>query len=166
VEQLRSLLQVGSGPLPAERGDARIQPPPLSLPVQHPRWGDEVGQRLSWMINHAIKSAEIQLDPPDLGPMRFHLKMEGDQVQLAIQAHHPVVRDALEQNLPRLREFLAGQGMNLVHVDVSQHGFSGQGGQGQPAGAGSPLAAAELDEPVHTARTPVQAGNGLVDTYA
>jgi len=144
---------------------------PVSLPVQHPQWGDEFGQRVAWMIDHAIKSAEIHLDPPDLGPMRLHLRMEGDQVQLAIQAHHPQVRDALEQNLPRLREFLGAQGMNLVQVDISQHGFAGQQGQGQgtPAGGGEGMAmadSADTGEGAGARTSRVLHGQGMIDTYA
>ena len=143
------------------------QPRPLQLPVQHPQWGAEFGQRVAWMIDHAIKSAEIHLDPPDLGPMRLHLKLEGDQVQLAIQAHHPQVRDALEQNLPRLREFLGGQGMSLVQVDISQHGFSGQQGQDHGAGSGNGegLALSDGGEVAEAVTRPVVRGEGMIDTY-
>ncbi len=166
VEALRQAMQLADpgarpslSPLPQTR--------PIHLPVQHPQWGTEFGQRVAWMIDHAIKSAEIHLDPPDLGPMRLHLKLEGDQVQLAIQAHHPQVRDALEQNLPRLREFLGGQGMNLVQVDISQHGFSGQQGQdhGAGSGTGEGLALSDGGEVAEAVTRPVVRGVGMIDTY-
>ncbi|MFT5084014.1 MAG: flagellar hook-length control protein FliK [Lentisphaeria bacterium] len=68
-----------------------------------------------------MKFADIQLDPPELGPMQVKVSVNQDQASVTFVSANAQVRDALEQTVSRLREMLNEQGLNLVNVDVSSH---------------------------------------------
>jgi flagellar hook-length control protein FliK len=139
----------------------------VQTPPGEPGWDAQVGQRLMWMVNNEIKSAEIKLNPAELGPMEVKVRTEGDKVQVSFHVHNAPVRDAIEQSIPRLREAFTGQGMDLLNVNVSQQGFSQQGqqsaqGESTSAFANSGMDGLEADESVQTT---IVSGNGLVDYY-
>ncbi|MBV0934023.1 flagellar hook-length control protein FliK [Marinobacterium weihaiense] len=134
-----------------------------------PRWGRQMGERAIMMAQHGPRSAQIQLDPPELGAMQIRIHVQGqDQVSVSFTSANPMVRDALEQQLPRLREMFSDQGLNLQDSSVSdearQHGSdsrdrgSDNGGAGRYAGGGD---AEDTDMTVIS-----QAALGLVDYYA
>ncbi|MBY6094584.1 flagellar hook-length control protein FliK [Ferrimonas balearica] len=113
----------------------------LRQPVAAERLAPELRERLAVMINTDRMTAELRLDPPELGALQVRIQMNGDQAQVQIQTQHAQARDLLEQALPRLREMLQGQGIQLADANVShqQHSegqadggsdFGGQGGQG------------------------------------
>ncbi len=91
----------------------------LHVPFQQAGWNNELSERVVWMANQKLQSAEIKMNPPHLGPIEVRLNISGDQAQVQFSAPHGVVRDALESALPRLREMFGAQGMNLVDVNVS-----------------------------------------------
>jgi len=82
-------------------------------------WGDAVGQKVLWMARQNITSADLRLDPPDLGTIHVRVSIQNDQAQISFSSAQPVVREALDQHSARLREMLAEQGMTQVDVDVS-----------------------------------------------
>lgn len=98
----------------------------VQVPVGQPGWGRAVGQQVVWFVSQNISAANLRLNPQQLGPMEMHVSMDGDRASVAFVSQHAVVRDALESALPRLREMLAENGLNLASVNVSQQGYSGQ----------------------------------------
>lgn len=81
-----------------------------------------LGSRILMMINQGKQEVSIRLDPAELGSMNIKLQMQQDQVQLTIQTQAGVSREIIEQNLPRLREQLNQQGINLGEANVEQQG--------------------------------------------
>lgn len=142
----------------------------VQIPVGQSGWGRAVGQQVVWFVSQNITAANMRLNPQQLGPMEMQLSMEGDKASVAFVSQHAVVRDALESAIPRLREMLAENGLNLASVNVSQQGYSGQrdqasadsgqtGGADNSAASGGELEMAEgLSSEVHTIL-------GLVDYY-
>ncbi len=126
------------------------QAKPVSATIQqtvgHPQWGTEMADKIVWMAQKQIPSAEINLNPRHLGPVSIQIDVDQDQTRIAFHAHNPMVKESIEAALPRLKEMLAAQQLNLVDVNVSQqqseqkqssHAFFQQyknenGGQGQP----------------------------------
>lgn len=96
----------------------------INTPVNHPAWGNQVGEQLAFMIHGKIHSAEIKLNPAHLGPMEIHVSLNDDQASVSFVSAHAPVREALDAALPRLRDMLEQQGLNLVNVDVSAHSGS------------------------------------------
>lgn len=101
-----------------------------------PRWGQAVGERMIMMAQHGPRSAQIQLDPPELGSMQIRVHVQGqDQISVSFTSPNPAVRDALEQQMPRLREMLAEQGLELSEGAISDD--SSSSGQGSDSRGGS-----------------------------
>ncbi|UTA49491.1 flagellar hook-length control protein FliK [Simiduia sp. 21SJ11W-1] len=102
------------------------KPLPITVPVNQPNWGQAAGERVLWMISSKLQTADIQLDPPELGPLQVKVHVNNDQVSLTFVSPHAHVREALDFQALRLREMLEGQGLNLVDVDVSDQSFQSQ----------------------------------------
>ncbi|MDO6764745.1 flagellar hook-length control protein FliK [Agarivorans sp. 1_MG-2023] len=99
----------------------------------------ELNQRVQYMLSQGMQKAEIRLDPAELGSMHIRLQMNQEQqVSVQIQVQNPQAREALEQTMPRLREMLEQQGIELGQSQVNQQnqGNASQHGQGQNAGSG------------------------------
>jgi len=135
----QSVTQLGAVQPNSPQALMQSQLPPVAVtqtvqtPPGQPGWDAQVGQRLIWMVGNEVKSAEIKLNPAELGPMEVKVRTEGEKVQISIQVHNAPVREAIEQSLPRLREAFSGQGMDLLNVNVSQQGFSQHEQRGEQA---------------------------------
>ncbi len=141
----------------------------VSVPVGQPGWGRAVGEQVVWFVSQNIQSASLKLNPQHLGPLEMQLHMDGDKASIAFSSQHAAVREALESSLPRLRDLLAEQGLNLVNVNVSQHGAGSRREQAAAGnnsnGAAGRMANAEERLPL-TAGLPGSAmARGLVDYY-
>ena len=144
-----------------------------------PRFGEALGERLSWMIRDGLQQAEITLNPQELGPIRIALSMEGDAAQLGIQADHPFTRQTIEEALPRLKALLAEQGVQLGQTQVgegSSRSADGQSGQdrGDAPSRGLQVPASRGDETESSARAGLRTGQvalrslatGRIDVFA
>jgi flagellar hook-length control protein FliK len=154
---------------PAARGDAglAVPAPAGTLPVAAapPQWAGELEARIHWLAGRNMRSADIRLDPPELGPLQVQVHAHRDGTSVHFTTHSALVRDLVEQSLPRLREMLESSGMNLVDVNVAQQdGGRGQrdAAPGRPAGAGG--SHAQPEHPVGSVAT-VTTVRGLVDAY-
>lgn len=95
--------------------------PALTRPLSHPNWNQEVGERIIWMNNRGISSAEIRMNPQNMGPITVRINVDPDQqTSVSFTAQNADVRTALEASIPRLREMLSSQNLNLADVNVSQ----------------------------------------------
>ncbi|WP_244952173.1 flagellar hook-length control protein FliK [Shewanella insulae] len=101
-------------------------------------------QQLVAMVSQGVQQAEIRLDPPELGHMMVRVQVQGEQTQVQFHVTQTQTRDLVEQAIPRLRELLAEQGMQLTDSNVSQGGKE-QGGSGEQ-GEGADHGLAEMDE--------------------
>lgn len=129
----------------------------------HPQWSQAVGDRVLWLASQNITSAELRLDPPELGPMQVRVSIHQDQVQVNFTSPHAAVREALDQGAARLREMFNEQGLNL-NVNVSdQSAHRREGGDGS-SGRGQRGEVDSAEESV-IAETAV-ANLRLVDSYA
>ena len=92
---------------------------PQMLPVTQPGWDRTFADQITVMASRGLESAELRLDPPQLGTLHVKLTLQGDQAQLMIQSGSGVVRDLVETALPRLRELLGQEGLTLDGVQVA-----------------------------------------------
>lgn len=144
-------------------------PAPLNVPPQHPGWNQSVGDRLQWMIGQNLQTAEIRLDPPELGSMEVRIQIHKDNASIVFSAPNPQVRDALEAAIPRLREMMDQIGLSLGDVNVSQESFT-QKQQDDDSGAATGRMSAsdnvEIDGLEAISSAIPQRGQGLLDAYA
>jgi flagellar hook-length control protein FliK len=73
-----------------------------------------------WLVGQNIGTAQIRLNPAELGPVELRVNVSGDQVSVAFNSQFGVVREAIEAALPKLREMLESQGLNLAEADINQ----------------------------------------------
>jgi len=148
--------------------------PGQPVQMQQSGWSEAVVDRVMWLSSQNLKSAEIQLDPAELGRMEVRIDLTKDQAQVTFLSPHAGVRDALEGQMQRLREMFTQQGMNLMDVNVSdqslargwQGGADGGSSRGGASGEGD-LAGDELELGVTEIASSRTAGDrGLVDYYA
>lgn len=142
----------------------------VATPASSPHWPEEVGNKVSWMVNNTESHAELTLTPPQLGKVEVSITVSGDQTSAQFVAASPAARELIEQNLPRLREILEQSGINLGQTDVGTSGQSAQSGD-TPAGRqrGGWQSPAGKDDGVVTGSVPAhwaRRGEGLVDTFA
>lgn len=144
------------------------------IPMQQGGWSEAVVDRVMLMSSQNLKSAEIQLDPAELGRLEVRISVNQEQSQVTFASPHAGVRDALDSQMHRLREMFAQQGMNLMDVNVSDQSL-GRGWQGQESdGKGRGGADGELlggdDElrpgSIELPSAAASSARGLVDYYA
>ncbi len=146
--------------------------PGQPVQMQQEGWSEAVVDRVMWLSSQNLKSAEIKLDPAELGRMEVRIDMNKDQTQVTFLSPHAGVRDALEGQLSRLRDMFAQQGMNLVDVNVSDQsrGWQGQGeGDGRHAGragAGDSQDEESVLGVSEISSSRLSGDRGLVDYYA
>lgn len=100
--------------------DSKAELVPMSRHFAHPEWGKEFADKIVWMHRQAVPAAELNLNPRHLGPISIHIDVSQDQTSVSFVAQHAVVKEAIEAALPRLRDMLGEQELNLVDVNVSQ----------------------------------------------
>lgn len=109
--------------------------------VGAPGWDAALGQKVAWLVNQRHQVAEMQLNPPNLGPLEVKITITNDQASALFVSHHAAVRDAIESALPRLREMLAENGIMLGNAQVSAESFPREqaaNGEGRPGAGWSP----------------------------
>ena len=95
------------------------------LPLNRELAGDQVAERVQMMMSKNLKNVDIRLDPPELGRLQIRLNVGGDGATVHFTVANQQARDVIEQSMPRLREMLAQQGVQLGDSSVQQQS-SGQ----------------------------------------
>lgn len=139
---------------------------PLNL--RQPQWAQDVAQRVQVMINQSMNELEVRLDPLGLGPMKIGLKLdEQHKAHVRLSAQHGVTREMLENALPRLKELLAQEGIELASATVDSG--EKQTGNGQNSAQSSYRSASDLPEDAANATvamTVIPSSEHLVDQFA
>ncbi|MDP3878198.1 MAG: flagellar hook-length control protein FliK [Methylobacter sp.] len=107
--------------------DNKADVPAITKPLSHPEWNKDLGERIVWMSSRAIPAAEIRLNPQHLGPVSVRVNVTDDQATVVFTAQNATTREALEASIPKLREMMSAQQLNLVDVTVAQGSTSDQG---------------------------------------
>ena len=133
--------------------------------MQQPGWNKELTDKVMWMSSQNLKSAEIKLNPAELGQLDIRVQLNQEQTQITFSSAHAGVRDSLDAQMHRLREMLEQQGMHNVDVEVADRRQQEQDDQRTFGGA----AGNEGDDPEQAGVTeieePVQGHAGLVSYY-
>jgi flagellar hook-length control protein FliK len=133
----------GTQPIPMLQSNAQAVParqivaPTVQTPLGHPGWSEDLGQHVVWMSGQGVQAAEIRLNPAHLGPLEVRINLSQDQ-QATVQftSHHAAVREAIESAIPKLREMMSAQNLNLGEVNVSSQSFSDRESRGPAFGFG------------------------------
>lgn len=144
----------------------------VGQPVDARGWSEEVGHHVVLMTNRKEDRAELVLTPPQMGRVQVNIMVNGDQASASFTSANPVVREALEAALPRLREMLAESGIQLGQAQVGaenprQMAQQDKNGDNFPADRGH---ATDKDSRLVSSGTGpgvvLKPGRGLVDVFA
>ncbi len=108
--------------------------PAITEAFGRPAWSQAMGKQILLMVNQNISTAQIRLNPAHLGPIEMLINMSDEQVSVSMNSRHAIVREAMEQALPKLREMLEQNGFSLADADISKHSFAEQREQDNKGG--------------------------------
>ena len=147
--------------------------PPSALPdgaVDVPE--GQLEQVVLRLASTGTPRAELSLNPPELGRVKLELEVVGDELSLRVSAANPAARELFEQALPRLRELLAGEGLQLGQTQVDQGGSEERAPQqsapealADPAGQAEEASETGDETTLRTARVTVSR-HGALDAWA
>lgn len=89
---------------------------------------NQMQTQVGMMMARNMKSVDIRLDPPELGSMQVKLSVQNDQASVSFVVSNQQTKDALENSLPKLKELLEQQGLQLADSDVHQQQSQAQNG--------------------------------------
>jgi len=129
---------------------------------------DGFSSRIAWMADQKVGHAEIRVTPDHLGAIDVRLQVDGNRVNAEFHSAQADVRHALESSLPRLRDMLGQQGLQLGQADVGQRQAQqqpGSNGTASMSGGGNERGDAANDAG-WTRGPAARVSRGLLDEYA
>lgn len=147
---------------------ADVTPQQLPLDMQQPNAAAKLAERVMYQVHQKIQSAEVQLHPEDLGSMQIKVSLQQDQLSVQFVVQQGAAKEALEQQMPRLKDMLQQQGMQLADGQVEQR-QSQQGEQRQSQNQRGTAAAADDSETgnlLQQGLVQVKVSDRAVDYYA
>ena len=185
----------GADPISAAGGALALRPgglqaeatavPHESATLQAPLGGTDFAQALSDQLTMWIKgvpddgqmTAELHLNPADMGPIHVKISLEGQDAHVDFAAAAVETRQAIEASMNLLSTALSDVGLNLTGGDVSaqtsQQGFQSggeSGGQRQDSGGASRASfgadSGDTGAPARAVRAPRPGAAGGLDLYA
>ncbi|MEX5342739.1 MULTISPECIES: flagellar hook-length control protein FliK [unclassified Pseudomonas] len=148
------------------------------LPMNQNAWAEGLVNRVMYLSSQNLKSADIQLEPAELGRLDIRVNVATDQTtQVTFISGHAGVRDALDSQVHRLRELFAQQGLAQPDVNVADQSRGQQQQQGQQESSSLSGVAArraaeaggeadELADATRPVERQVVVGDSAVDYYA
>ncbi|MNP18944.1 Flagellar hook-length control protein [compost metagenome] len=139
-------------------------------------WTEGLVNRVMYLSSQSLKSADIQLEPAELGRLDIRVNLAPEQqAQITFTSGHVGVREALENQVHRLKEMFAQQGLGQPDVNVADQSRGQQQQQGSPdsprlSGVAARRNAAGEEGEVAASTAPVEQqsviGSSAVDYYA
>jgi len=117
--------------------------------------------RIQWIYSQAMSSAEIRMDPAELGPMNVKMKTINGETSILFQVNNLQTKEVIEDNLSKLRDLLSDQDMNLGDAQVEHQSQKEKGDETTAERSFANLE--DSDEGVSQSHTSVQ--EGILDTY-
>jgi flagellar hook-length control protein FliK len=97
-------------------GDTRS--PAVNAHLHSAAWPQQFSDKIVWLARNDQQSAQLTINPPQLGPIQISLYLSGDQATIAFASPHAEVRQAIESAMPQLKEMLSSAGISLGQSNV------------------------------------------------
>lgn len=135
-------------------------------------WSQQFGEKIVWLAKNDQQSAQININPPELGPVQITLNLSGGEAKVTFASPHMEVRQAIENSLPQLKEMLSSAGINLGQTNVGANLAQQNPDNPYQNANGKHLADENAILPANdkalnvTTSSVLQKGRGLVDLFA
>jgi len=87
--------------------------------------GDELAKQIAWARNNNASHVKIALAPEHLGALEISIDKDRDGLNIQFTTQNALAKDAIETFMPRLKDMLEQQGLNLQNANVSQQNSGG-----------------------------------------
>lgn len=144
----------------------------VPTPLRDAQWPQSFSEKIVWMAKNDQQSAQINLNPPQLGPVQVNIHLNGDQANAVFSSPNAEVRQAIQESLPQLKEMFAAAGINLGQTDIGANLAQQnretpfQSANGQRSTNENAILAGNGNMADSTVSTPIQRGRGMVDLFA
>ena len=101
--------------------NAQLAEVKLPLSIQHANWDSALGQKVTWLVERGMPGAKLQINPPELGPIQIEMQIDDSKAKIMFHASDSGVRSIIDNSIPKLREMLDFNGINLAHAEVSDY---------------------------------------------
>jgi flagellar hook-length control protein FliK len=85
-----------------------------------------VKEKVMVMINQKINQLEIRLDPAELGSMHVKVNLQNEQAVVSFMVQNAHAKEALEQNIGKLKDMLADNGIDVGESNIEQQDDSAE----------------------------------------
>jgi flagellar hook-length control protein FliK len=151
----------------AEQSQKQVDPLGQKLNLIQPEASNQLKEKMLMMVKDKVHTAEIRLDPSELGSMQIKISLQQDQMSVQFMVQQGNAKELMEQQMPKLRELLQQQGIELSQGSVQQQNQSSSGQEGgRRTAGGNGTAADTADEMVDPALVPTRHSDRVVDYYA
>ena len=99
----------------------------MNVPVGDPEWGAKMNEKVVWLSGRGIQSAQIHLNPVELGPVDVKVSVQNDQTVITFNVQNAGVKELLESNVQRLRDMIDQNGNAEIEVNVEERSSSREG---------------------------------------
>lgn len=168
-------VQVMNNPAPNALPFTAAQPA-VATPLQSPQWSTDFGRQFVSLTqggHNMPHTAELRLDPPELGPLRITINISDNVAHAIFASPHAAVRQTVENALPQLQQMLAQAGISLGQTTVNDQAQQEQAynetfGGSRKGSSDAGAAGSGTDGAVMASQTAARqiAPNALVDTFA
>ena len=124
-----------------------------------------LAHRIQWMFSQALSSAEILMDPPEMGPLSVKIQHNNGETSILFQVANASTKEVLDDSLPKLKEMLAEQGINLGEAQV-QHQNDDQENGDQESGQQSKDIVETDEDSAKEQGIQHLVSEGIVDVYS
>ncbi|GLX77618.1 hypothetical protein tinsulaeT_09580 [Thalassotalea insulae] len=91
-----------------------------TIAIYRKDFSSAVKDKVMVMINQKIKQLDIRLDPPELGSMQVRLNLQNEQAAVNFVVQNQQAKEAIEQNIHKLREMLSDSGVDVGDTNIEQ----------------------------------------------
>lgn len=148
----------------------------LAHPVGSSQFVDELVGRVGMWVRGPVQNgpmtAELHMNPTDMGPVQVRIELDGVQAQVHFMASHADTRQAIEASLASLSNNLRDAGLQLTQANVSDASNGGAlmqnsgGNSAMSMGSGNGQSRGSFSQPSPESQATLQAPHDAVTAPA
>jgi flagellar hook-length control protein FliK len=169
LEKTNAGISVAAREAVSETGQKQIDQLGQKLNLIQPEASNQLKEKMLMMVKDKVHTAEIRLDPSELGSMQIKISLQQDQMSVQFMVQQGNAKELMEQQMPKLKELLQQQGIELSQGSVQQQNQSSSGQEGGRRTAGGNGLGTTLDssdELIEPGLLPTKNSDRVVDYYA